>query len=89
MIKSRKMRWAGHAARMGKGEVRTGFRWENVREKGPLEDAGVGMRIILKWIFQEWDGGTDKINLALNRNGWRALVNVIMNFRVPKIRGIF
>jgi hypothetical protein len=25
MIKSRKMRWAGHVARMGKGEVHTGF----------------------------------------------------------------
>ena len=34
MIKSRKMRWAGHVARMGRGEAYTGFwcgrrRWED------------------------------------------------------------
>jgi hypothetical protein len=25
VIRSRRMRWAGHVARMGRGEVRTGF----------------------------------------------------------------
>jgi hypothetical protein len=32
VIKSRRMRWAGHVARMGKGEVCTEFWWENLRE---------------------------------------------------------
>jgi hypothetical protein len=27
VIKSRRMRWAGHVARMGRGEVYTGFWW--------------------------------------------------------------
>jgi len=27
--------------------------------KRPMEDAGVYVRIILKWIFRNWDGGTD------------------------------
>jgi hypothetical protein len=27
--------------------------------KRPMEDAGVEMRIILKWIFRNWDGGMD------------------------------
>jgi len=32
VIKSRRMRWAGHIARMGRGEVYTGFWWGNLRE---------------------------------------------------------
>jgi hypothetical protein len=32
VIKSRRMRWAGNVACMGKGEAYTGFRWGNVRE---------------------------------------------------------
>jgi hypothetical protein len=32
MIKSRRMRWVGHVARMARAEVSTGFRWGNLRE---------------------------------------------------------
>jgi hypothetical protein len=35
VIKSRRMRWAEHVARMGIGEAYTGFWWGNLREKRP------------------------------------------------------
>jgi hypothetical protein len=48
-----------------------------------LEGSGVDGRVILKWIFRKYDGDVDWIDLAQNRDGWRALVNAVMNFQVP------
>jgi hypothetical protein len=47
-----------------------------------LKDAGVDGRIILKWTCERLEGGMDWINLAQDRDRWRALVNAVMNFRV-------
>jgi hypothetical protein len=33
VIKSRRIKWAGHVERMGKGETFTGFLWENLRKE--------------------------------------------------------
>ena len=41
VMKSRRMRWAGHVARMGRGEAYTGFWWGNLREIDCLGDPGV------------------------------------------------
>jgi hypothetical protein len=53
-----------------------------VWERGHLEDQGIDRRIILRWAFRKWDGVMDWIDLALDRNRWRALVNAIMKLRV-------
>jgi hypothetical protein len=67
----------------GKREVHTGFWCGDLREGGHLGDPGVDGRTILKWIFKKWGGRIDGIELAQDRDRWRALVNVVMNLRVP------
>jgi hypothetical protein len=42
---------------MGRGEVCTGFWWENLREKEQWGDPGVDGRIILRRIFRKCDVG--------------------------------
>jgi hypothetical protein len=51
--------------------------------KNQLEDLSVNGRIILRWIFRKWDGGMDWIELAQSRDRWWALVNTVMQLRVP------
>jgi hypothetical protein len=84
IIKSRRMRWAGHVARIvekrnvyrllvGKPEgkrqlMRPRRRWTNNIKIDLLE---------IGW------GGVDWIGLAQDRDRWRALVNAVMNLRVP------
>ena len=61
----------------------TGFWWGNLRERDHFEDPSVDGRIILRWIFRKWDGGMNWIDLARDRDRWRALVNTVMNTWVP------
>jgi hypothetical protein len=41
----------------GKGEVCTGFRWGNLRERDRWGDPSVDGMIMLGWIFKKWDVG--------------------------------
>jgi hypothetical protein len=84
IIKAKRMRWAGHVARMGekrnayrllvgKSEARRALgrprrRWlDNIR----MDLVEVG------WSDVDW------IGLAQDRDRWRALVNSVLNLRVP------
>ena len=62
----------------------TEFWWGNLRERDRLGDQGVDGRVILRWIFRIW-GDMDWIELAQDRDRWRAIVNAVMNLRVPKV----
>jgi hypothetical protein len=66
-----------------KTEMHTGFWWGNQRDVDHLEYRGLHGRIILKWIFEKWCGGMDWIDLAQDRDLWRARVNAVMNIRAP------
>jgi hypothetical protein len=78
IMKARRMRWAGHVARMGRllvGKLerrrplgRPRRRWlDNIR----MDLGEVG-----------W-GHVDSIGLAQDRDRWRALVNAVLNLRAP------
>jgi len=49
--------WAGHVARMGRGEVYTGLWWGNLSERDHLENPVVDGKIIFRWIFRKWEWG--------------------------------
>jgi hypothetical protein len=84
IIKSRRMRWTGHVARMG--EKRNAYRLlvgkpEGKRPLGRPRRRWVdNIRMDLGKVG--W-GDVDWIGLAKDRNRWRAFVNSVLNLRVP------
>jgi hypothetical protein len=52
VVRSRRLRWAGHVARMGEKRGAYRVRWGDLMEKEHLEDLDVDGRIILKWILK-------------------------------------
>jgi hypothetical protein len=77
IIKSRKMRWVGHVAQMGK--KRNAYRFL-VRKPKPRCRWVDNIRMDLGEVG--W-GDVDWIGLAQDRDRWRALVNSVLNLRVP------
>ena len=63
--------------------MHTGVWWGNLRERDRLGNPSVDGRIILKCILRKCDGGMYWIDLAQDRDRWRALVSAVMNLRFP------
>jgi hypothetical protein len=90
VIKSRRMRWARHVARMG--ESRGVYRDPVGKPKGksPLGRPGRTWEDNIKMDLQKvgcW--GMEWIEVARDRDRWRSLVNTVMNLRVPQNAGNF
>jgi hypothetical protein len=84
IIMSRRMRWAGHATQMG--EKRNVYRLlvgkpEGKRALGRTRRRWVD-NIKMDLLEIVW-GGMDWIGLAQDREKWIALVDAVMNLRVP------
>jgi hypothetical protein len=84
MIKSRSMRWAGQATRMG--EKRNAYRILMGKPEGKRPLGRPRRRLVdnIKIHLREmgWEG-MDSIDVTQVRGQWRALVNTVMNLRVP------
>ena len=59
-----------------KGEVCTRFWWGNLMERDHWGDQDVDLEEMVR-------GCGDWMELAQDRGRWRALVSMVMNFRVP------
>jgi hypothetical protein len=84
IIKSMRMRWARHVARMG--EKRNAYRLfvgkpDGMRPLGRPRRRWVDN--IKMYLLEIGWSGVDWIGLAQDRDKWRALLNAVMNLRVP------
>jgi len=83
VIKSRIMRWAGHVARMRERRMHDFGRGKS-EGKRPLGRHRLRWDDNIKMDLQEVGcAGMDWIELAQGRDRWRAVVNAVMNLRVP------
>ena len=83
VVKSRRMRWAEHVARMGEGRGVHRVLVGKPEGKRPLGRSRRRWEDNIKMDLQEVGAGGDWMELAQDRDRWRALVNKVMNFPVP------
>jgi hypothetical protein len=84
VIKLRRVRWAGHVARMGKGRGVYRVLFRRPEGKRPLGRPRRRWEDNIKLDLRETGiDGANWIQLAQDRVQWRAFVNTVMNLRVP------
>ena len=84
VIKSRRVRWAGHLAHMGEGRGVHKVLVGKPEGKIPLGRQRHRWEYNIKMDLQEVERGCGEwMELAQDRDSWRALVSMVMNFQVP------
>ena len=84
VIKSRRLRWAGHVARMEEGRGVHKVLVGTPEGKRPLGRPRRRWEDNIKMDIEELGRGCgDWMELAKDRDSWRTLVSTVMNFRVP------
>jgi hypothetical protein len=84
VIKSRRIRWAGHVARMGEGRGVYRVLVGKPKGKRPLGRPRHRWEDNIKMDLREIEiDGANWIQLAQDSVEWRTCVNMVMNFRVP------
>jgi hypothetical protein len=84
VVKSKRMRWAGHVARMGEDRGVHKVLVGKHERKRPLWRPRRRWEDNIKIDLQEvGEGRGDWMELAHDRDRWRALVCTVRNFRVP------
>jgi hypothetical protein len=84
VVKSRRVRWAGHVARMGEDRGVHRVLVGKPKGKRPLGRPRRRLEDNIKMDLQEVGGGRrDWMELAQDRDRWQALVGTVRNLRVP------
>jgi len=83
VVKSTRMSWAGHVARMGEGRGVHRVLVAKPEGKRPLGRLRHRWEDNIKMDLREVGAGGDWMELAQDRDRWRALVNMVMNLLVP------
>ena len=84
VIKSRRMRWVGHVARMGEERRVNRVLVGKPEGKRPMERPRHRWVYNIRMDLQEVGCGyMDWIGLTQDRDRWRTLVSAVMNHRVP------
>ena len=89
VVKSRRIRWAGYVARMGEGRGVHRVLVGKPEGKKPLGRPRHRWEDNINMDLQKVGGGCgDWMELAQDRDRWRAFVSTVRNLRVPKMRRI-